>query len=118
MRLVVLRCLRYMVMDSYNPVFAVAYFLFLVLVTNSFLLNVALAVVDESLNEFDKEEERHQALRFVRPPPRPTDRRSVWPTCLTGGLASARMARSTRAARLLPLRGREFLSYTQQGGIR
>eukprot|EP00927_Polykrikos_kofoidii_P085373 TRINITY_DN9275_c0_g4_i1.p1 TRINITY_DN9275_c0_g4~~TRINITY_DN9275_c0_g4_i1.p1 ORF type:complete len:1865 (-),score=301.26 TRINITY_DN9275_c0_g4_i1:204-5798(-) len=47
--------LMYMVEDAYNPVFAVIFFLLVVIFTNFFMLNVALAVVDEVQDEFRSE---------------------------------------------------------------
>eukprot|EP00931_Biecheleriopsis_adriatica_P119863 TRINITY_DN9503_c0_g1_i1.p1 TRINITY_DN9503_c0_g1~~TRINITY_DN9503_c0_g1_i1.p1 ORF type:complete len:1886 (-),score=426.27 TRINITY_DN9503_c0_g1_i1:127-5784(-) len=49
--------IMYNVQDSYDGIVATAYFFFLIPLTSFFLLNVALAVVDEARADFDEEEE-------------------------------------------------------------
>ena len=52
--------IMYMVQDGFDVTFATIYFFSIVLVTNYFLLNVALAVVDEALADAEWEEEKHE----------------------------------------------------------
>ena len=49
----------YRVQDSYDFIAATVYFFLLIPLTSFFLLNVALAVVDEARGDFEKKEERH-----------------------------------------------------------
>eukprot|EP00927_Polykrikos_kofoidii_P085372 TRINITY_DN9275_c0_g3_i1.p1 TRINITY_DN9275_c0_g3~~TRINITY_DN9275_c0_g3_i1.p1 ORF type:complete len:1882 (-),score=349.70 TRINITY_DN9275_c0_g3_i1:200-5845(-) len=53
--------LMYYVMDGYSAPIAWIYFVMVVLITSFFLLNVALAVVDEARSDFDDKEEEEAA---------------------------------------------------------
>jgi len=53
--------LMYYAVDGMNVLFAWFYFFMLIVITSHFLLNVALAVVDEAREDFEKEDEEEQA---------------------------------------------------------